>query len=137
MKKLISLIILLPLLVFAREIPVDFTSDKGTEKIKAKADNILANEEIDITIPFSAGEKDVIKFGLNFTEKEEEVLNKILSDTAIEPNDMESFVSVFSKLQKEKELSDDEKKMTTGLNTEKKNAKDVIKYLSRKKALDI
>lgn len=125
---LITIALLFGLTVFAKETPV-IVEEKT---IKAEAVNILPNSNIDISLPFSVNEKNTVKTGLNLTAEEDEVLTDVLNGQTINYTQMNDFVSALNKIQKEKKLSSEEKKFIL-----RGEVYDKVKYLSRKKILDL
>ena len=96
----------------------------------ASAREISINN-MDTSLPFTETEKTIIKTGLNLSTEEDDVLNIVLSNGAIDVSQINDYVSALNKLQKEKPLSSSEiKYLLEGQANEK------IKYLSRKKTYE-
>lgn len=140
MKKTLTTIILGTLLVagisYAKEVKVDVVSEEETKKLDIQAEKIQANDQISIVDSFSLTDRLIVKLGLNLTAEESAVMDKALSGQAINQGQIEAYVSMLNKLQKEKSLSSDETKLLVNLDGEKKDSHDNVKYLARKKIKD-
>lgn len=125
---LITILLLLGITVFAKETNV-IVKEKN---IKAEVVNILPNSNIDISLPFSASEKTTVKNGLALTADEDVALTTVLNGQTLDYTQMNAFVSALNKQQKAKKISSDETKYLL-----KGDAGEKMKYLSRKKILDL
>lgn len=124
-------------ILYAREVRVN-VREQTVERIKINAQNIPQNDEIDTTLPFSANERGTVKAGLELNENEDRVVESVLQGSAIDANELGAFVSALNKMLNEKQLSSDEKKKLLGLDgQEERDARDTMRYLSRKKLKDI
>ena len=131
MKYLILILIIFATIASAREISVQIEKDNEKEAIVINAEKIISDSKVDIDLPFTETEKTIIKTGLNLSTEEDDVLNIVLSNGAIDVSQINDYVSALNKLQKEKPLSSSEiKYLLEGQANEK------IKYLSRKKTYE-
>lgn len=93
---------------------------------------VLEAAQIDIALPFSLAERVEVKSNLGLTASESVILDAVLDGES--PNSIGEIISILIKQANEKGLSSDDFKYITGLDGEKRrDIKDSIKYLARKK----
>ena len=92
----------------------------------------ISISNIDASLSFTETEKIIVKSGLKLSAEEESVLNIVLGGGSIDVSQINNYVSAINKLQKEKPLTSNEIKYLL-----KGQANEKIKYLSRKKIMDI